>query len=172
MKTLKVNLGQRSYRVLIGRGILSKLKGELQKLKLGQVAIVVTNPTIYKLYGSLIKQALKGLNSEVHFEQVPDTEESKSVTECTNLITRFADLDRGKGVFVLALGGGVIGDLAGFCASVYRRGVPYIQLPTTLLAQVDSSIGGKVAVDLPCGKNLIGSFYQPRLVISDTRVLH
>lgn len=112
------------------------------------------------------------LGLEVHFAEVPDSEESKSNSECINLIERFADLDKGKGIFVIAFGGGVIGDLAGFCASIYRRGVPYIQIPTTLLAQVDSSIGGKVAIDLPCGKNLIGSFYQPRLVLSDTSFLN
>lgn len=171
MKKIKVNLGKRSYDILIGSGALSRLKGELKKLKLGKVAIVVTNPTINRLYGSLLKKTLEIPGLEVYFEEVPDSEESKSITEFTNLVTRFADLDRGKGIFVIAFGGGVIGDLAGFCASIYRRGVAYIQIPTTLLAQVDSSIGGKVAVDLPCAKNLIGSFCQPRLVVSDLRFL-
>ncbi len=171
MKKVKVNLEKRSYQILIGATVLPKLKNALEKLNLGKVAIVVTNPTILKLYGTLLKQALKHSRLELHFAEVPDSEESKSAGECINLIEKFANLDRGKGVFVIAFGGGVIGDLAGFAASIYRRGVPYIQVPTTLLAQVDSSIGGKVAIDLPCGKNLIGSFYQPRLVISDLRFL-
>jgi 3-dehydroquinate synthase len=109
---------------------------------------------------------------EIYFIKVPDTEKSKSFYQCSQLIKKFAFLDRGKGIFIIAFGGGVIGDLAGFAASVYKRGVPYIQIPTTFLAQVDSSIGGKVAIDLPCGKNLVGSFYQPRLVLSDINFLH
>ncbi len=171
MKKVRVNLGERSYDILIGSGILSKLKGILKRLKPGKAAIVVTNPTINQLYGPLMRGTLKDPGLEVYFEEVPDAEESKSAGVCINLIERFADLDRGKGLFVIAFGGGVIGDLAGFASSVYRRGIPCIQVPTTLLAQVDSSIGGKVAIDLPCGKNLVGSFHQPRLVLSDMRFL-
>ena len=172
MKRIKVNLGKRSYDILIGEGVLSKLKNRVKGLGLAKVAVVVTNPTINQLYGSLLKKALKNSGLEIHFAEVPDSEESKSTAECINLIEKFAGLDKGRGIFVIAFGGGVIGDLAGFAASIYRRGVPYIQLPTTLLAQVDSSIGGKTAIDLPCGKNLIGSFYQPRLVLSDLRFLN
>lgn len=171
MKKVKVNLGKRSYWILIGAGVLFKLKKELRNLRPGKVAIVVTNPPINHLYGHLIKRALKNSGIKVHFEKVPDSEKSKSNNICMSLIERFANLDKGQGIFVIAFGGGVIGDLAGFAASVYRRGVPYIQVPTTLLAQVDSSIGGKVAIDLPCGKNLVGSFYQPRLVLSDLHFL-
>ena len=170
-KKIKVDLGKRSYDILIGSGICSKLKGILKRLKPPKVAIVVTNPTINQFYGSLIKESLKDPQLIVHIEEVADSEESKSARVCINLIERFANLDKGRGIFVIAFGGGVIGDLAGFCASVYRRGVPYIQVPTTLLAQVDSAIGGKVAIDLACGKNLIGSFYQPCLVLSDIRFL-
>jgi len=171
MKKVKVNLGERSYQIIIGAGCLSKLKKALKKLRLGKAAVVVTNPTINRLHGPLMREALKDPGLEVYFEEVPDAEESKSAGVCINLIEKFADLDRGKGLFVIAFGGGVIGDLAGFCSSVYRRGIPYIQVPTTLLAQVDSSIGGKVAIDLSCGKNLVGSFHQPRLVLSDMRLL-
>jgi 3-dehydroquinate synthase len=171
MKKVEVNLGKRSYPVIIGRYVLPKLKGMLKELNLGKVAVVITNSTINHLYGATMQKALKGAASEVYFEEVPDSEESKSEGECIRLIEKIAGLDRGKGVFIIAFGGGVIGDLAGFIASIYRRGVPYIQVPTTLLAQVDSSIGGKVAIDLPCGKNLIGSFYQPRLVLSEIEFL-
>ncbi|MBN3038837.1 MAG: 3-dehydroquinate synthase [Candidatus Omnitrophica bacterium] len=171
MKRVRVGLGKRSYDILIGNGILKALKSELKKLKLGKVAVIVTNPTIGRLYGHKIKQALKGCGYEINLLEVPDSEESKSFKECIYLVNKFAKMDKGRGIFVIALGGGVIGDLAGFCASIYRRGVPYIQVPTTLLAQVDSSIGGKVAVDLLCGKNLAGSFYQPKLVLSDVDFL-
>jgi len=172
IKKIKVNLKNKSYDILIGSGALSKLKGELKKLKLGKVAAVITNPKINRLHGPALKKALKDSGLEVHFIQVPDTEKSKSSTECINVVKQLANLDKGKDLFIIAFGGGVVGDLAGFCASVYRRGIPYIQIPTTLLAQVDSSIGGKVAIDLPSGKNLIGSFYQPRLVLADTKLLN
>lgn len=172
MKKVNVNLGKRSYQILIGPRALSLLKGALKKLNQAKVAIVVTNPTINRLYRSELVEALKAPKLEVDFIEVPDSEKSKSAGECINLIEKFARLDKGKGVLAIAFGGGVIGDLTGFAASVYRRGIPYIQLPTTLLAQVDSSIGGKVAIDLACGKNLIGSFYQPRLVLSDIRFLN
>jgi 3-dehydroquinate synthase len=102
---------------------------------------------------------------------VPDSERAKSLALLTRLICRISEDDRNKGVFIVAFGGGVIGDLAGFVASVYRRGVPYVQMPTTLLAQVDSAIGGKVAVDLPTAKNLAGAFYQPRAVLADTGLI-
>ncbi|UCB57396.1 MAG: 3-dehydroquinate synthase [Candidatus Omnitrophota bacterium] len=171
MKKLKVNLGERSYSIIIGKGCLTKLKGIVKKLKLGKVIAVVTNPTINRLHGALMQKALRGSAAEVHFVEVPDSEESKSAQVCISLIERFAELDRGKGLSLIAFGGGVIGDLTGFCASVYRRGIPYIQVPTTLLAQVDSSIGGKTAIDLASAKNLIGSFYQPRLVLSELRFL-
>jgi 3-dehydroquinate synthase len=171
MKKVRVNLGERSYPVIIGRNVLPKLKGMLKELNPGKVAVVITNSTINHLYGRGLRKALKGAASEVYFEEVPDSEKSKSESECIRLIEKIAGLDKGKGVFIIAFGGGVIGDLAGFVASIYKRGVPYIQVPTTLLAQVDSSIGGKVAIDLPCGKNLIGSFYQPRLVLSDVEFL-
>ncbi len=172
MKRVKVNLGNRSYEVLIGSGVVSRLKAVLPKLKLGQVAIVVTNPTVNRLHGPLIQEALQASGVDVYFIEVPDSEESKSAQQALNLIKRCAELDKGRGVFIVAFGGGVIGDLAGFVASVYKRGIPYIQVPTTLLAQVDSSIGGKVAIDLSCGKNLVGSFYQPRLVLSDLSFLN
>ena len=171
MKKIKVELGKRSYDILIGNNIIWQLKKQLKRMQLGRAAIIVTNHTINSLYGTLMRRAMQGLNAQLYFEEVPDSEESKSTEQGIRLIEKFASLDKGRGVFVIAFGGGVIGDLAGFAASVYRRGIPYIQVPTTLLAQVDSSIGGKVAIDLSCGKNLIGSFYQPRLVLSDLNFL-
>jgi 3-dehydroquinate synthase len=102
---------------------------------------------------------------------VPDTEKSKSLPQLENLIKKIVDFDQKRPPFILAFGGGIIGDLAGFAAAIYRRGIPYIQIPTTLLSQVDSSIGGKVGIDLPQGKNLIGAFYQPKLVYSNVTLL-
>ena len=114
MKKIKVNLKKRSYDILIGKGTLSSLKAVLKELKLGKVAIVVTNRTIYRLYGPLLKRRFKGSGLEVHFELLADSERSKSAKGCIHLIERFANLDQGKGIFVVAFGGGVIGDLAGF----------------------------------------------------------
>lgn len=143
------------------------LRSVLKKLNLGRLGIVITNPVINKLHGARLKEAVKDTDIQLNFLEVPDSEKSKSAEVCIKLLEDIAELDRGRGIFIIAFGGGVIGDLSGFAASIYKRGVPYIQIPTTLLAQVDSAIGGKTAVDLPCGKNLAGSFYQPRLVISE-----
>jgi len=104
-------------------------------------------------------------------EKIPDKETSKSNKEATRLIQKISQLDRHRGTFIVAFGGGVVGDLAGFVASIYKRGIPYVQIPTTLLGQVDSAIGGKVAIDTDLAKNLIGAFYQPRAVISDISFL-
>jgi len=168
---IKVNLGSRSYEILVGRGILAEAGKLIKKLKLGSDAIIITNPVIHSLYGSILTSSLKKSGISVKIEKVADSERAKSFDQFHKLINRISSYDVKKTPFIIAFGGGVVGDLAGFVASVYKRGIPYIQIPTTLLAQVDSAIGGKVAIDLDCGKNLIGSFYQPRLVISDTSVL-
>src|SRR5262249_55972016 len=107
----------------------------------------------------------------VKFFEVPDGEQSKSASIAFRLIERIAREDVRKKIFIVAFGGGVIGDLAGYVAAAYKRGIPYIQVPTTLFAQIDSAIGGKVAIDLAVGKNLVGAFYQPKLVYSDTELL-
>jgi len=105
------------------------------------------------------------------FLTVPDSEKAKSIRTVTSLIDRISRYDVGRRIFIIALGGGVVGDVAGFVAATYKRGISYVQIPTTLLAQVDSSIGGKTAIDLPVAKNMVGAFYQPKLVISDTAAL-
>jgi len=167
MKTIKVKLKARSYDILVGRGIINSLGIYLKRLKLGEDAFIISNSTIYKRYGNLLSRVLKEAGFGFKFALVPDTEKSKSLKTTYSVIKKVSLFDRKKRVFVIALGGGVIGDLSGFVASVYKRGVPYIQIPTTLLAQVDSSIGGKTGVDLDQGKNLLGAFYQPKLVLSD-----
>lgn len=171
MRKLTVNLGRRSYDIVIGYKVLPEFGRLLRKLKIGSDAVVVTNPYIRKLYGDRLENSLKEEGFSVRFEEVPDSETSKSDKMCLNLIKRIALYDEQRTLFIIAFGGGVIGDLAGFLASIYKRGIPYVQLPTTLLAQVDSSIGGKVGIDLTYGKNLIGAFYQPRLVFSDISLL-
>lgn len=170
-KNITVDLGQRSYDIVIGYKTIDFLGGILEKLNLGPDAVIITNHTIHHLHGGRISSVLSRYGYSTRFKLVPDSEKSKSHKVCFDLIEKIAAYDVRKNIFIIALGGGVVGDLAGFIASVYKRGVPYIQIPTTFLAQVDSSIGGKTGIDLSSGKNLIGSFYQPRLVLSDISFL-
>jgi len=167
MDTIKVNLVNRAYNIIIGRKTIKLIGRYIKKLKLGNNAYVITNSVIKNKYGEQLCKALIQSGFQVKFKVIPDTEKSKSIEMSTLVIKDIARYDRRKQIFVIAFGGGVVGDLAGFIASIYKRGIPYIQIPTTLLAQVDSSIGGKTAIDLFEGKNLVGAFYQPRLVFSE-----
>jgi 3-dehydroquinate synthase len=171
MRDLKVRLGSRSYSIIIDNGALRKTGAYLSRLGVGRNGIIITNPKIKRLYGKVLKRSLTKEGIESHILIVPDSESSKSYKVLTGLLSKIAKRDKGRRPFIIAFGGGVIGDLAGFVAAVYRRGVPLIQIPTTLVAQVDSSIGGKVAIDLPIAKNLVGAFYQPKIVISDPSLL-
>ncbi|MDI6758894.1 MAG: 3-dehydroquinate synthase [Candidatus Omnitrophota bacterium] len=171
MRIIKVNLGKRSYNIIIGNGAIRLLNRYIVKLDIGCDAYIITNPLLKNKFGNLLSSQLKSGGFNIRFKTISDTEKSKSLKEAFCIIKDLAKYGLKRRVFIIALGGGVVGDLAGFVASIYKRGVPYIQLPTTLLAQVDSSIGGKTAVDLAEGKNLVGAFYQPRLVISDTMFL-
>lgn len=171
MKRIRVSLGSRSYDILIGQGLISAIGSILKRLKVGKDVIIVSNKTLAKIYFKRIESSLKKTGMSVRLELVPDSEKAKSPNILIGLLNRIGAYDKNKIPFIIAFGGGVIGDLAGFAASIYKRGIPYVQLPTTLLAQVDSAIGGKVAIDLAVAKNLIGSFYQPKAVISDTSVL-
>ena len=172
MKKIRIHLNKRSYDIIVCYNQISDLGSTVKRLQLGTDAIIITNPPLKKLFGEKVKKTLAANGFNVRFEIVPDGEKAKSEKYCLKLLNSISRFDSSKRrVFIVALGGGVIGDLAGFVASIYKRGVPYIHVPTTLLAQVDSSIGGKVAIDLGVGKNLAGSFYQPRLVFSDTYLL-
>lgn len=171
MKRIRVSLGERSYEILIGHGLISNCGSLIKRLNIGRDAVVVTNSRLSNLYKKALTRTLKKNGITAHFEIVPNSEKSKSISVATALLNRLSRYDLHKRIFIIALGGGVVGDLAGFVASVYKRGVPYIQIPTTLLAQVDSSIGGKVGIDLPIGKNLVGSFYQPKVVITDVSAI-
>jgi 3-dehydroquinate synthase len=176
MKTVRVNLKERSYEILIGERIFSDFGRRLAKLKaLPKNAVVVTQKEIADHYRTAAEDTLVRAGFNPSFFVTPaakSSEAAKSESVFLKLVKHLSVLGgNNQSVFLLALGGGVIGDLTGFAASVYRRGVPYIQIPTTLTAQVDSAIGGKTAIDLKEGKNLLGSFFQPALVISDSALL-
>jgi 3-dehydroquinate synthase len=172
MKIIKVNLGKRTYNIAVGRGMLKALPGHIAGIGIGKDAYIITNSFIKKSFGGLLSKILKKSDFTVRFKTVADGEKSKSFKVVSEILNDLSCYDKKKRIFILALGGGVVGDLAGFVASIYKRGTPLIQVPTTLLAQVDSSIGGKTGVDLKEGKNLSGTFYQPRLVLSDTDLLN
>lgn len=171
MKTVPVRLGERSYEIQIGKGMLAQTGAVARKMSLGKKGAVITDSTVGKLYASTIVGSLKEAGVEAALIQVPPGEKSKSLEMAQRIWDEMLGHGMDRSSFIVALGGGVAGDLAGFAASVFMRAVPYIQVPTTLLAQVDSSVGGKVGVNLPQGKNLIGSFYQPRAVLIDTAAL-
>lgn len=171
MYKLKVNLGKRSYKIVIGSGIFYQFGAYLKKLDIGTDAFIITNDFLKNKYGAKLSKVLSGNGFNYRFKLVADSEKSKSIETAGRVIKELARFDQKKKVFIMAFGGGVVGDLAGFVASVYKRGISYVQLPTTLLAQVDSAIGGKTAVDLDLGKNLVGAFYQPRLVFSEVNFL-
>jgi len=171
MRVIKVKLGKRSYDIAVGNKIIRSLGKQLKKLGLGNSAFIITNSLVRRKCAGELTGVLKKAGVSFKFRVIPDTEKSKSILTLSSVIRGLAKFDLQKRTFIIALGGGVVGDLSGLAASIYKRGIPYIQIPTTLLAQVDSAIGGKTAVDLREGKNLIGAFYQPRLVFSDVNLL-
>lgn len=171
MEKVNVDLGAKSYKIHIGENILPTLGKNLKNLVPGERLLLVTNPAVHELYGKTAVNSLEQAGYAVTVCEVPDGEQYKSSEMAARLYDSAFDAQLDRRCGVVALGGGVIGDLAGFVAATFMRGVPFIQVPTTLLAQVDSSVGGKVAVNHPRGKNIIGCFYQPRLVLSDIAVL-
>ncbi|MEI6438205.1 MAG: 3-dehydroquinate synthase [Candidatus Omnitrophota bacterium] len=171
MKQISVKLKENSYPIVVGDGLLPLLPEFLKKLRLGPDVVVITNPLVNRLHGKALSASLLHKGYSLKFFEVEDSERAKSADVAFDLVGRIAAYAADKKLVIIAFGGGVVGDLAGFVAAVYKRGVPFVQVPTTLLAQVDSSIGGKVAVDLPQGKNLAGAFYQPKLVLADTALL-
>jgi len=171
VNSVRVSLGDRSYDVLIGDGLLSKSGAIVKRLNIGRDAVVITNRALWRVYGKTLKRSFNRSGISVKPEFLPDSEKAKSSHTLLKVLNHIAAYDKKRSIFIAALGGGVVGDLAGFASAVYKRGIPYIQIPTTLLAQVDSGIGGKVAIDLPAAKNLAGAFYQPKVVISDIDVL-
>ena len=167
MKTLKINIPGREYDINIEKGILKRAGELLKPLCNGSKATVVTDSNVGPIYADIIKESLEKEGLSVHICQIPAGEESKCCEQLFGLYDEMLDFKMTRSDLVIALGGGVVGDLTGFAASTIYRGIPYVQIPTTILSQVDSSVGGKVAIDLPKGKNLVGAFYQPKMVLID-----
>lgn len=167
-----VDLGARSYDILIEAGLLAKA-GELTAAVRPEpaLAVIITNPAVARLYGDTVMCGLKAVGLQSEIIKVPAGERAKSLTTANKIYGRLLELGADRHTVVVALGGGVIGDLAGFVAATYMRGIQLVQIPTTLLSQVDSSVGGKTAVNHRLAKNIIGAFYQPKLVIIDPLVL-
>ena len=166
---LTVNLGENSYPIYIENGILTDAGSYISKLFTGKRIMVISDDHVFPLYGQQLLDSLK--DYECHPLVLPHGEPTKSFETLPRIYEALLDARLTRSDLVIALGGGVIGDLAGFAATSYLRGVRLVQIPTSLLAQVDSSVGGKVAVDLPQGKNLVGAFYHPKLVLIDPLVL-
>lgn len=167
MKQLTVNLGARSYDIHIGHGVLRSIGSHMCGLRPGGRVFVITDDTVAGLYAPAVTDALAAAGYVPHLLSFPHGEQSKTMDTLTRLVEEMLSAGITRADRVVALGGGVVGDTAGFAAHIVLRGVPYIQIPTTLLAQVDSSVGGKVAVDVPQGKNLVGAFHQPACVLID-----
>jgi 3-dehydroquinate synthase len=168
---IPVSLGNRSYEILIQPNILTQIGRVLQDIGLSGRVGIVTNPVVNELYGRVVHRSLKQAGFSPFLVVIPDGEQAKSVHWLSKILDALVTQRFERQDVVLALGGGVVGDVAGFAASVYLRGVPFVQVPTTLVAQVDSSVGGKTGVNHPIGKNLIGAFYQPCVVVIDPQAL-
>ncbi len=166
-----VNLGPRSYTVQVGRGLLEGMGAEVGKKLRGTKVAVVTDSTVGPLYAETVLKSLHAAGKEPVLITVPAGEASKSFASVETVCDEMARAGLDRKSFVVALGGGVIGDLAGFAASVYQRGIPYVQVPTTVLAQVDSSVGGKTGINLTDAKNMVGAFHQPAHVVADVDTL-
>jgi 3-dehydroquinate synthase len=169
--TVAVSLGERSYDIAIGRGLLASLGARIAKLRPRSKAVIVTDENVARLHLAATEAALAHAGVATHRVVVPPGEASKSYRVFEQVCEAVIASRMERDDLVIALGGGVIGDLAGFVAAVVRRGIDYVQVPTSLLADVDSSVGGKTAIDSAHGKNLIGAFYQPILVLADTALL-
>lgn len=168
---VQVGLGERSYSIFVGKGLLEDLGGYTARLLSSERATVVTNPTVAKLYLDGTLESLRRAGFRARSIEIPDGEEHKNLETLASIYDRLLEDGVDRGTVIVALGGGVVGDVTGFAAATVLRGVPYVQIPTTLLAQVDSSVGGKTAINHARGKNLIGAFHQPRLVLCDIETL-
>jgi 3-dehydroquinate synthase len=168
---LNVALGDRSYPIVIGEGVIEEAGERIAAISKNLHVIIITDDAVAPHYLSVVEQSVKASAVRCESIVVPAGEKSKSFTQLEALMNQLLEFKPERGTLLIALGGGVIGDLTGFAASVLLRGVDFVQIPTTLLAQVDSSVGGKTGINTPQGKNLVGSFHQPKLVLADTNVL-
>ena len=171
MQTLQVALGERSYPIHVGPGLLTQAGALLAPLLPQPRVIILTNPVVAPLWLEPLRDSLSTAGIASESIVVPDGEASKSWPTLQDVLTRLLEQKAERGTALVALGGGVIGDLTGFAAAIYQRGMPFVQVPTTLLSQVDSSVGGKTGINHPLGKNMIGAFHQPRAVLIDTDCL-
>lgn len=169
--TVKLPSHEVNYELKIEKGLLNRVSNEVSKVFTGAKIAIVTDENVYGLYAKSIIKDLKAAGYEVQCIVLPPGEQTKTFDSLPNLYSEFAEFGLTRSDLIVALGGGVIGDITGFAASSYLRGISFVQIPTTLLAQVDSSVGGKVGIDLPEGKNLVGAFYHPLLVLIDPLVL-
>jgi 3-dehydroquinate synthase len=160
-----------SYDIVIGEGVLERLPDIVQAENGVDRCVIITDANVNRLYGDMVKERLKEAAVPLDVIEIPAGESSKSMSTVLEVARQLIALKASRKSLLIALGGGVVGDLAGFVASIYKRSVPYVQIATTLVAQVDSSVGGKTGIDLPEGKNLLGTFYQPRAVLIDLSFL-
>ena len=171
MPTVHVDLADRAYEVLVDNGLLLRAGDKIAPLKLGRRAAVITDSNVDPHHGDSLIRSLEQAGIESSRHVVPAGEASKSFQQLGALCSELASAHHDRSSFIIALGGGVIGDLAGFVAASFFRGIPFVQIPTTIVAQVDSSVGGKTGINLPEGKNLVGAFHQPSLVLVDPDTL-
>ena len=168
---ITVGLGERAHEAVVGRGLIDQAGARIKPLLRRPLVAVVMDETVCDLHSPRLIGALEASNITAHAVVIPPGEGTKSFDGLSDLCDRLLALELERGDLIIAFGGGVVGDLAGFTAAIYKRGIDFVQIPTTLLAQVDSSVGGKTAIDTPRGKNLIGAFHQPRLVLADLATL-
>lgn len=170
-KVLTVDLAQHSYPIYIGSGVLSLLGEYFHRIFGNRRAVIVTDDIVGPIYAQQVLSSLKSAQLEAHLVSIPPGEASKRLSVTEMLYDKMFDFSVERSDVILALGGGVVGDLAGFAAATFKRGINYIQVPTTLLAMVDSGVGGKTGINHPRGKNMIGAFYQPKFVFTDIEIL-
>ena len=171
MDVLQVALGERSYPIHVGSGLLTGIGERLRDIRFPHQVALVSNPLVADLYADTVISSLQLAGYDPRLVLVPDGEDYKNLETLQLIYDQLIEHRFDRGCGLLALGGGVIGDMAGFAAATFLRGIPFVQVPTTLLSQVDSSVGGKTGVNHPRGKNLIGAFYQPQLVVIDVATL-
>ncbi len=169
--SVHVDLGERSYSIHIGQGLIGGAAAYIKPVIEGSLIAIVTDETVASLHLKTLQNSLKDTGLRVETLIIPAGEGEKSFTRLQAVLKHLLDMNFSRADTLVAFGGGVIGDLTGFAASILKRGCGFVQIPTTLLAQVDSSVGGKTAINMAAGKNLVGSFYQPKLVLTDTDVL-
>jgi 3-dehydroquinate synthase len=169
--TIRVHLAERSYDIAVGRGLLAEAGAFIKTRLSSRRAVVITDEHVRRPHGEQVRSALTEAGIDADLIAVPAGETSKCVDQAERLWNKLAELRVDRSAAIVAVGGGVVGDLAGFVAAAFARGLAFVQIPTTIIAQVDSSVGGKVGINLPLGKNLVGAFWQPAGVLIDTAVL-